>query len=160
MYTEKTTKEYIVNLSKKYNIKKFGVEKIKSGYGIPENEEIRLFWAADLFDVIYDAKGKRIRKRIAGTDTGWEIRMLKGLVLTDKNLYYHDYTENKSVSHIPTSSIQDIVVLENSDMVLRLVNMEEIIPDSLFFPKGEMEKDKNVKLDIVNAIADAINELR
>ena len=156
MNTTEITSSDILSLSR-FIIEKTGIDTIKKRYGIPENETILLFWSADLFDTIYEIRGSQERKRVAGSSTGWKIKMENSIVLTDVNLYYLNLINCSSVYYVPTSSIQDIEVSATSDMMIYLNNgVSKIIPNSLFFPNGKIGKPDSVKKETINAIASTI----
>lgn len=157
MKTAEITSSDILDLSK-FFIKKTGIDTIKNRYGIPDDEKILLFWSADLFDTIYEIRKSQERKRVAGLNTGWKIKMENGIVLTDVNLYYLNLINCPSAHYMPTSSIQDIEVSATSDMMIYINSgVFEAIPNSLFFPKGKIEKPDSVKKETIIAIATAVH---
>ena len=149
--------EYILNLSN-FNIKKAGTNTIRTRFRIPENEQILLFWCADYFDIVAE-RGNHVKKRLVGSRTGWEIRMENSIVQTDMNLYYINSAHFPVILNVPTSSIQDIKISDNADMLIQLNNGVTQIPSSLFFPKGRIEKSEYEKKETISAIASTIFSL-
>ena len=146
--------EYILNLSN-FNIKEAGTNTIRTRFGIPENEQILLFWCADYFDIVAE-RGNHVRKRLVGSWTGWEIRMENSIVQTDVNLYYINSAHCPDILKVPTISIQDIKISDDADILIQLNNGVTKIPSSLFFPKGRIEKSECEKKETISAIASTI----
>jgi flagellar motor protein MotB len=148
-------KEVIISQSN-FNVSKMGIGKIQSEYGIPPDEEIRLIWSPGYDDLIEANPNKKVRKKLLNYFIV-NYRKQKGIVLTNKGLYYH---QDKSISYLESAKIQNISS-NNSDLVIipNTQNTKINIPSSFFFPNNS-KKLQNQKNAIVNAIAEAINALR
>lgn len=148
-------KEVIISQSN-FNITKMGIGKIKSEYGIPPDEDIRLIWSPGYDDLVEANPNKKVRKKLLSNFIV-NYRKQKGLVLTNKGLYYH---QDRSVCYLELTKIRNISS-NNSDLeiIQNIQNTKINIPSSFVFLNNS-KKPQNQKNTIVNAIAEAINELR
>lgn len=152
--------EEIHSLSK-YNIKVFGINKIKFEYSIPDNEEIRLFWAASITDIVSNKTGSPTiqRKKVFSENSKREFRIKNGIALTNKNLYYLINDDSNEKQQININSIKDVKVSPTLDLCVITYTGEIHINSSYLFPESVYCTPELQKKECLSAIANAIKEL-